>query len=197
MTLRFLALVPVLAMAPIALGYEYPLSSSAVRDACLLGTSSNGEPDKTLAEYTHVLPGLKVEMFSTTVSIDAPYTQIAQYCRQKLNYPVQDAEKEFGDRPMQFRIHMEIYFNPSRSTADNLHDLTIKLGQDDKEIAPLLIGSEPIVAPHNDNDYVESIGERVDFVVKAGKIGSSDLNVQINTSDGHQGETTFDLARLK
>ena len=197
MTLRFLALVPVLAMAPIALGYEYPLSSSAVRDACLLGTSSNAEPDKTLAEYTHVLPGLKVEMFSTTVGIDTPYTQIAQYCRQKLNYAVQDAEKEFGDRPMQFRIHMEIYFNPSRTTADNLHDLTIKLGQDDKEIAPLLVGSEPIVAPHNDNDYVESIGERVDFVIKAGKISSSDLHVEINTSDGHQAETTFDLARLK
>jgi hypothetical protein len=197
MTLRFLALVPVLAMASIALGYEFPLSSSAVRDACLLGASSNGEPDRTLAEYTHVLPGLKVEMFSTTVSIDTPYTEVTEYCRQKLNYSVQDAEKEFGDRPMQFRIHMEIYFSPSRSTADNLHDLTIKLGQDGKEIVPVLVGSEPIVAPHNDTDDVESIGERVDFVVKAGKIGSSDLTVEISTSDGHQAETTFDLARLK
>jgi len=196
-TLKVLALVPVLAMAPIALGYEYPLSSSAVRDACLLGTSSNAEPDKTLAEYTHVLPGLKVEMFSTTVSIDTPYTQVTQYCRQKLNYSVQDAEKEFGDRPMQFRVHMEIYFNPSRTTPDNLHDLKIKLSQDDKELAPRLVGSEPIVAPHNDNDYVQSIGERVDFVMKAGKVSSSDLNVEISTYDGQQTETTFDLARLK
>lgn len=197
MTRRFLALVSVLAMAPIALGYEFPLSLSAVRDACLLGSSSNGEPDKTLAEYTHVLPGLKVEMFTSTVSIDTPYTQVTQYCRRKLNYSVQDAEKEFGDRPMQFRIHMEIYFNPSRSTADNLHDLTIELNQDDKEIVPVLVGSEPIVAPHNDNDYVQSIGERVDLVTKAGKISSSDLNVEIRTSDGHEAQTTFDLARLK
>lgn len=197
MNIRFLALVGVLAMAPIAVGYEYPLRSSAVRDACLLANSSNGEPDKTLAEYTHVLPGLKVEMFSTTVSIDTPYTQVTEYCRQKLNYAVPDAEKYFADRPMQFRIHMEIYFNPSRSTADNLHDLTIKLGQDDKEIVPVLVGSEPIVAPHNDNDYVQSIGERVDFVVTAGKITSSDLHVEISTFDGGQEETTFDLARLK
>jgi len=196
-TLKVLALVLVLAMAPIALGYEYPLSSSAVRDACLLGASSNAEPDKTLAEYTHVLPGLKVEMFSTTVSIDTPYTQVTQYCRQKLNDSVQDAEKEFGDRPMQFRIHMEIYFNPSRTTPDNLHDLKIKLSQNDKELAPLRVGSEPIVAPHNDNDYVQSIGERVDLVIKAGKVSSSDLNVEISTDDGQQTETTFDLARLK
>jgi len=197
MTRRFLALVSVLAMTPIALGYEFPLSFSAVRDACLLGSSSNREPEKTLAEYTHVLPGLKVGMFSTTVSIDTPYTQVAQYCRQKLNYSVQDAEKEFGDRPMQFRMHMEIYFSPSRSTADNLHDLTIKLGQDDQEIVPVLVGSEPIVAPHNDNDFVQSIGERVDFVMKAGKISSSDLQVEIGTSDGHEAQTTFDLTRLK
>ena len=197
MTIRFLALVPVLAMAPIALGYEYPLSSSAVRDACLLGSSSNAEPDKTLTEYAHVLPELKVEKFYTTVRIDTPYTQVTQYCRQKLNYSVPDAEKAFGDKPMQFRIHMEIYFNPSRATPDNLHDLKIKLSQDQKELAPLLVGSEPIVAPHNDNDYVQSIGERVDFVVKAGKISSSDLAVEIDTYDGLRAQTVFDLAHLK
>lgn len=98
---------------------------------------------------------------------------------------------------MQFRIHMEIYFNPSRTTPDNLHDLKIKLSQNDKELAPLRVGSEPIVAPHNDNDYVQSIGERVDLVIKAGKVSSSDLNVEISTDDGQQTETTFDLARLK
>jgi len=197
MTFRFLTLLLVLATASVTFGYEYPLSSSMVRDACLLGSSSNGEPDKTLAEYTHVLPGLKVEMFSTTVSIETPYTQVTQYCRQKLNYSVQDAEKDFRDRPMQFRIHMEIYFNPSHSTPDNLHDLKIRFGQDDEEIVPVLVGSEPLWAPHNDTDYVESIGERVDFGVKAGEISSTDLNVEIDTYDSHHAHTIFDLTHLK
>jgi hypothetical protein len=57
--------------------------------------------------------------------------------------------------------------------------------------------------PLTTTGYVESIGERVDFALKAGKIMSdprhnpSDLRVEIRTSDGHQAETTFDLARLK
>ena len=66
-----------------------------------------------------------------------------------------------------------------------------------KEIVPVFMGSEPLWAPHNHTDYVESIGERVDFALKAGKINSFDLRVEIRTSDGHQAETTFDLARLK
>lgn len=190
------AFLLVLIIALPVVAYEYPLSSTSIREAYFAANAPNAAGDSLLAEYTHALPNLRVETFTTMATIETPYWQVAESCRTRFNFHAVDAVQEFLNKPMDFRIRLEIYFKPTHSTADNLHELKIKLVQNDKELVPESVEASTLYAPNDLTVHLESIGEGVNFRFQAEKIDASDLRVEINTSDRHV-ETTFDLARLR
>jgi hypothetical protein len=70
--------------------------------------------------------------------------------------------------------------------------------QNGEELVPAAIDRSPM-SPSSD-EYTPpqpSIGERIKLEFKAEKIDGSDLTVKIETADGREDETTFDMAKLK
>ena len=61
------------AFAAPALAYEYPLSSTAIREAYFAGTSTDWTYREFLGEYTHTLRELRDSGYISSVGIETPY----------------------------------------------------------------------------------------------------------------------------
>jgi hypothetical protein len=186
------ALVALLAAAPLTFAYEYPLSSTTIREAYLLGTATNDASETFLAQYTHTLPNLNVGTYMSTVKIETPYVQIAEHARQTVNYSAQGALGDFVSRPPSiFRMQLDICFGRKESQS-----VTFMVTQNDKKLAPLSVERSPYFAGGKHGPS-QVIGEHVKVEFEADKIESTPLTVELELSDGRHAETTFDLARLK
>lgn len=183
------ALALLLAVPPLAFAYEYPLSSTAIREAYLLGAATS---DAFLGQYTHTLPKLNVGTYMSTVKIETPYLQIAEHARQTVNYSAQDALGDFVSRPPSiFRMQLDICFGHKEPQS-----MKFMVTQNDKELAPLSIERSPYFAAGKHGPS-QVIGEHVKVEFEADKIESVSLTVEVDTPDGRHAETTFDLARLE
>jgi hypothetical protein len=172
--------------------YEYPLSSSAIREAYLLGTATNGASQDFLAQYTHALPELKAGPCASAVRIETPYVQVAEHVLQTVNYKAQDAVAEFLSKPPSvFRVQLDICFGHKESQS-----VKFRITQNDKELAPSSVEHSPYFAAQRHGPSVV-IGEHVKLQFEADKIESTRLTVEIETPDGQHAETIFDLAKLR
>jgi hypothetical protein len=191
--LRFRRLTFLLALATLpAFAYQYPLSSTAIRDAFFLGTSTRGSGGCLPGAYTHAVPELKAGAHTSLVRIETPYIQIAEHACQALNYSAQDAEAEFLSKPPSiFRVQLDICFTNKESQS-----VKFSITQNDRELAPSSVERSPYFAGGR---YGPSpiIGEHVRIQFEADKIESAPLIVKIETPDGQRATTTFDLAKLR
>jgi hypothetical protein len=190
---RFRRLTFLLAAAMLpAFAYEYPLSSTAIREAYLLGTATNGTSQDFLAQYTHTLPELKVGAYTSVVRIETPYVQIAEHARQTVNYKAQDALADFlSTPPSVFRVQLDICFGHKES-----QPVKFRITQNDKELAPSSVEHSPYFAGQRHGPSV-IIGEHVKLQFEADKIESTPLTVEIETPDGQHARAAFDLAKLR
>jgi hypothetical protein len=185
-------LLGLLVVASLAFGYDYPLSSTAIREAYLLGTATNGASEDFLAQYTHTLPKLNMGTYTSDVRIETPYVQVAEHARQTVNYSAQDALKDYLSAPPSvFLMQLDICFGHKESQS-----MKFKITQNDKELAPISVERSPYFAGGRHGPS-QVIGEHVMLQFEASEIESSPLTVEIETPDGRHTETTFDLARLK
>lgn len=182
----------ILAVALPALAYEYPLSTDAIRDAYFLARSPDHVNVNFLSRYSHTLPEFIAGPYTSIVTIETPYVQVAEEVRLKVNYHAQDAVEEFSDKPADFRIQMDI--NYSRSISDSAKVILI---QNDKEIIPLSIKRSSIYPMEDEYNHAGSIGEHLELECSPEKVDSSALTVKIILPDGRKAQTKFDLAELR
>jgi len=191
---RRLAILVVLAVLALpALAYEYPLTSGAIRTAYLDGKAGGDESRQFFAQYTHTLRELKLGGCPSMIRIETPFEQIAERARATANYTSQDAVEEFMAKPpARFLMQMDLCFGHTEPQS-----VKFEVMQNGKKLVPVSIDRSPFFPISDETSAPPSIGEHIHLEFKAEKIDASDLTVKIETVDGREDETTFDLAMLK
>ena len=182
-----------LAIALPAFGaYEYPLSSSAIREAYFLGTGSTRGDADFLAQYSHTIAKLTAGSYTSVVRIETPYSQVAERAAETLNYSADDAVKEFRGKPIDFRMNLDICV---KSGAEK--SIEIKVLQHGKEIVLRSAHHSPYFAPQEADSSLPRIGEHIQLVFDARGIDASPLVIEIDAGNGQHAENTFDLTTLR
>jgi hypothetical protein len=192
-SVKALAFILSLSVALPTVAHDYPLTSTAIRDAYFLGTRQGGLGTEFLAEYRHAIPSLRVEEFISFARIETPFVQVAVQSSRKLNYSAQDAVEDFHGKPLAFRIHLEICYMPDAPP----DAVKIKLIQNRKEIVPDSVDRSGFYPPTDVYTRLPSIGEIVDMKVEAAKIDSSLLTIQIDTPNDQHTHADFDLQTVR
>jgi len=176
-----------------ARAYDFPLTENSIRDAYFLGTRQTGLGPDFLANYTREIPNLSLGRYRSFASLETPFTQVAILSSKKLNYSAQDAVKEFLGKPLPFRIHLEICY-----MVDAPPDgLTVRIVQNKKELLPASFERSLFFPASDEYSSPPPIGETIQLEFSADKIDSSTLTILIDTPDGQQAETVFELQTLR
>jgi hypothetical protein len=202
------AFLLILAIALPAFAYEYPLSADAIRDAYFLGSGQKSKEADFYAQYSQSLGDAKKDPPGSFVTIDTPFLQIAEHSRDTANYHAQDAEKDFFEKPMEFRVLADVYYKPvdpaasdaakqGADASDSLRGVRIRLIQHRKEIAWRIVESWPDYPFQDAQTGAKRDGEHVEIACDAAKIDSSILTLKIDLPDGQHFATDFDLAEIK
>lgn len=190
------------AAQPLA-AFDYPLSSKAIREAYFLGKANLDKRQAFFEKYRHNLPPLKSGPDVALIEVETPFACLVDAISQApLNYYAQEAERDYLGKPGKFRVHVEIYFTPTypnpidtaATLGDFWRDFTIHLKQD-AEIPPLSVRGEPIYSEDTISGYIGAIIE-AEYNVKKIDAGGF-TTVEVDTPDGQQVETTFQLNNLR
>jgi len=184
-----------------ALGFDYPLSSSAIRDAYFLGS---GDPDKFtlfLEKYTKRYPVPKSEAYLGLIQFKTPYVLVAEKVAQSVgSYHAPDAVQEFLGKPGICRVRVEVYWGFAASSAvtgraGQPTNYSVRLKQGDKEVPLKAKWTESLVAP---TSAPIDVGIAFNNEYDADKIASdSPATVEIVTPNGNTIAESFDLASLR
>jgi hypothetical protein len=204
-TQRFgLSVLLVVAIGLPVFAYEYPLSSTSIRDAYILGNRKDEHTAEFFAQYTHHFPIAKTGLYVDEIGLDTPFSQVVERSGSAANYHAQEAEEEFIDKPMIFRVHVQIFgtpvFSPNAAftyVPDYWKDFKIQFMQD-KEIPSKSVHASLLYPPTEIGDGITlPIGVRVEFEYDAAQIDDAPATVRVTTLDGQEIESTFDLDRLR
>lgn len=177
-----------------ALGaYDFPLSETAVRDAYFLGIRQGNHTGDFLEQYTRSFPGLKVEQFVSFGRLETPFYQVVDYASSALAYSAQDAQKDFRDQPLAFRMHLEICYVPNAPP----DAVKLRILQNNKEIIPDATKRSAYFPPTDAYTSLPSIGEYIDLESRADKFDSSTLTLMVDTPDGQHSEAAFEMQSIR
>jgi len=202
--------VAVLIIALPALAYQYPLSSSDIRNAYLLGYAKDLSTTNFFAPYARQFPMPESGPHIATISLKTPYGQLVELGESALNADVQGAEEEYASRKLPFLVQVGVDLTatypgtPDSDTAapgvplpDFQRDFPARLVQDGQEIA---VQSTQVYLLYSDT-YVNTYGVSgaiIEFRYDPEKIDPDDeVTFEVHTPDGQDIETTFDLGRLR
>jgi hypothetical protein len=196
LSIRIIAAVVnlVLILAPPTLAYDDQLSAASIRDAYFLGIRQGGLPSDFLAKYSRWIPALKQWTCTSEARLETPFLHVADYISKVPNYSAQDAVKQFYDKPLPFRIHLDICYGPGAPPPYSVH---IKIIQNRREIVPLSDQRSAYIPRVDEHATLPSNGEQIDLEFPAAKIDSSDLTIFIDTPDDQHATTNFDLSSLR
>jgi hypothetical protein len=192
--LRLLAAGLGLLLAMPAGAYDFPLTSSAIRDAYFLGKQQTGLGTDFLAKYSRSIPELKVDPYTSRVRIETPFLQVAEQASQTLNYSAQDAVKDFYGKPAVLRMYLEICYEADAPLPNSVR---ISVIQKNKPIAALSEKRSAFFPPSDVYTRVPNLGEKVTLEFDPGKFDSSALTIQIDTPDGQHAECVFDMQAIR
>lgn len=174
--------------------YDYPLTSSAIRDAYFLGRRQAGL-DEFFATYAHSIPTLSVNKeFVTSVRLETPFLQVVDQVSRRLNYSAQDATRDFYDKPAVFRMYLDICY---MLDAPLPKAIKITVLQNDKEIQPDTDERTAFFPATDPYTYMPNVGEKVKLEFDPRKFDSSTLTIRIDTPDDQHAKTEFDLQTLR
>jgi hypothetical protein len=194
----FFALLLAIAVAVPAFAYEYPLSLDSIREAYFLGSGQKSKEADFYDRYSHSLGDAKHDPPGSIITIDTPYLQVAEHSRDTANYHAQDAERDFFGKPLEFRVFLDIYYKPVKPrTSDSPNGIGVRLIQKKKDIAWRTVERQPLLPFHDAYTSAERDGEYLEIACDAAKIDSSVLTIVVDTPDGGQLKTQFDLAEIK
>jgi len=204
------ALAAVLAIALPALAYQYPLSSTDIRNAYLLGTRKDSLTADFFAPYRHDLPMPESEPHVADVIIETPYGQVVDLGQSDSNPDSQQAGIDLANKKFPFIVRVEVDLTetypgppPSNPAApgvpipDFQKDFTIRMLQDDNQIKS---NSSQVFLLYSSSDpgFAQITGAVIELRYDNEEIDPySDLTIAVDTPDGQDVETTFDLGHLK
>jgi hypothetical protein len=208
------AIATALLVALPALAYQYPLSTTDIRDAYFIGARNDEVTASFFADYSKHLPAPQSGPDVDQITIDTPYTQIVQRSMGAVNYNSVEAVEEFDGKPMTFRVFVRFYFTDTYTPAplphadgisltplaypDFWNDFKVRLIQD-KEILPKSVRGAPIYPMLTDVDGPPPppIGGTIEVEYDPAKIDTADATVEVLTPDGQDVQVPFALGRLK
>lgn len=193
-----------------AFAFEYPLSSTSVRAAYMLGSRNDDITTEFLARYKHSLPMPKSGPHVAVISVETPYTQIVELGQTDMNKDIQGAEKEFAGKDFPFIVRVGVDLTdtypgppPWNPTApgvpmpDFQRDFQIQLVQGKKEISAQSTQVYLLYSDAVSNVYQIS-GAIIELRYDMDKIDSyDDVDVKVHTPDDQEVETTFGLGHLR
>ena len=204
-----IVMVVVLVFALPALAYQYPLSSSDVREAYLLGTRRDSLTASFFAKYRHDLRQPRSGPWVSDIIIETPYTQVVEMGQADQNPDTQQAEIDLPKKNFLFIVRVGINFTdtypstpknppePRPIIPDFEKDFKIRMSQKDKKIIqPSSV--KTILLDSGDYGNGQITGAVLELTYKTEDIDpSGDLAIKVLTPDDQDVETTFDLNSLK
>jgi hypothetical protein len=197
----FAILLAAVSIVPPVRAIDYPLSSSAVRDAYFLGS---GDPDKRvmyLEKYTKRYPIPKSGPYVALIQFQTPYVLVAQYASQKPNYHAPDAVQDFAGKPAACRVYVEVYWGytmgaptPTGATSVYPIDYTLRVKQNGKEIP---IKSKWTESLNSLSSSPVQIGIALHYEYRADDVQSGTATVEVVSPDGKTLSEDFDLDSLR
>jgi hypothetical protein len=100
-----------------AFAYEYPLSSSDIRDAYFIGRRNDEFTAEFFAKYAKHFTQPQTGPYVSQIDIDTPYTQIATHAANTANYDAPTAVQDYQDKPMLFYVHVQVFLTPTYTIA--------------------------------------------------------------------------------
>jgi hypothetical protein len=207
----FLAsLATVLAISLPSFAYQYPLSSTDIRNAYLLGTRRDSVTADFFAPYRHDLPLPETGPHVADVILETPYAQVVDLGQSDLNPDSQQAGIDLAHKKFPFIVRVgvdltETYPGPLLPGAnlpgvpipDFEKDFKIQMLQNGKKIS-----SESsqvfLLYSGQDNSFAQITGAVIELRYNNDLLDPyGDLTISVQTPDDQDVETTFDLGRLK
>jgi hypothetical protein len=210
LVVRLVMFVVILIVALPALAYQYPLSSSDIRNAYLLGYARDLSTANFFAPYARHFPVPESGPYVATITLKTPYLQLVELGQSALNADVQGAEEEYATRKLPFLVRACVdraATYPGTSASDTAapgvplpdfeRDFPARLIQDGQEIA---IESTQVYLLYSDsafNGYSVS-GAIIEYRYDPEKIDPDDeVTFEVDTPDDQPVAATFDLGRLR
>ena len=193
-----------------ALAFEYPLSSTSIREAYFLGRASQQRREKFFSQYSKLLPPPKTGPQIALVQLETPFVVVIERAAQSVaNYFAQDAEQEFTDKPGIFRVRIRIdltasygWTMPGSSGGIRLRpddfwkDFKVRMLQDE-EIPSQSVHGSPIYSLADESGSSQLIGAWMVLDYNAEKVKSALATVEVIPPEGEKVEATFDLDELR
>ncbi len=199
-----LILLSVAMVAQPLFGFDYPLSPEAIREAYFLG---RGHPDRVntfFEKYRHNLPAPERGPHVALIEIETPFACVVdELTSGSPNDHAQEAEQKYLGKAGHFRVHVDIYFTPSypgpayeAAPAGVWEDFKVHLKQDAEIEAQSTHGH--LIYSYDENGGAAVIGATVEGEYDVNKIDAGGITtVEVDTPDGQQVETTFNLNSLR
>jgi len=207
--LELSALAAIAGLAVPAFALNYPLSSTAIRDAYFLGNHKDRLTADFLAGYTHRLPAPRTGPYVDEIGIDTPFTEVVRHSERYANYNAPDAVEEFQHKPLTVCVHVDIALTPSYSPIPGravtaFYEWVPDFWNDFK--VTLLQGTQAIPAQHRrggpfyaygSTELPYIVGARIELDFDPTEIEAAATTIEVLTPDGQKVETTFDLGKLR
>ena len=194
-----------------ALTFEYPLSPTAIRDAYFFGKRHTSITAVPFKEYTHYLPAGQSATRVQSISLETPFVQVAERSGSAFNYYAQDAEQEFTDKELPFRVLVTVdlsgAYTPPKNSRPNFlgfplpdfcRAFDVQLVQDktipEESRRIYLLYSDASTSVTGFGGVTGAVLE-LDYDAEA--IDSADTTIRVGTPDGQHVETSFDLTQLR
>jgi hypothetical protein len=196
-----IALVLTASIAPSAGAMDYPLSSSAIREACFLGTGDPNKRAEFAENYVKRYGARKTGDYVSLIAFETPYMVIAQeIARKGDDYHAPDAVQEYLGKPQVCRIRVEIHWTLNSSAAATTHpnrDVTnykLRVTQDGREIPVKTRWSDSLV---EGGSAPVDVGIALYREFDTENVRSGPVTVEVSGVDGHVLTETFDLDTVR
>jgi len=173
------------------IGFSYPLSPEAIREAYFLGIGDSAKRAEVFAKYTRTFPTPTSGPYVSTIEFETPYIAVADRIAQSpADYHAPDAEKEFLGKPTNCHVIVQVGF-----PYNEYDNVTVQLLQNGKEIDAQ---SKHATFLYSGGDAPAPVGIQKDVEYPAEKIDPDQLaTVQVAVKNGPTVSTTFDLSHLR
>jgi hypothetical protein len=191
------------------LAYQYPLSSSDIRNAYLLGYAKDQNTTSFFAQYAQQFPMPETGPHVATIALKTPYAQVAELGQSAVNSDVQGAEEELANTKFPLLVSVGIDLTPTypnppvtnpasgSPVPDFQQDFNIQLFQDGAKIDAQSTRVNLLYSEGVNNTYQVS-GAIIVLRFDPEKVNPDDeVIVKVRTPDDQHLKATFDLSQLR